>query len=266
MWQPKDYELQAESIAKAFRAGASVGGNDLGTLIEKTARDNALLPEQIRRLGRAVNTAMFAETYTSKTGNDRRVDFTPVDAEQLIEKLQSAAAPLGGGVKTASYPRLADPRARPIEKTAAQVVDAYLPPTVPVVVERATLLKLSREIPFDMGGLDLRWQEELKKVARACDHDGHLHGDFEKNAAAVLGPDCLPELVQIRESLKMPPGPLTHEKVAAAMDFIVGEENDATRAISRAMGYRAEYGRKKLALDETRRRLARVEAEVSLVR
>lgn len=266
MWQPKDYELQAESIAKAFRAGVAVGGNDLGALIEKTARDNALLPEQIRRLGRAVNTAMFSETYNEKTGNDRRVDFTPIDAEHLIEKLQATAAPLGGGVKTASYPRLPDPRARPIEKTAAQVVDAYLPPAVPVVVQRGTLLKLSREIPIDMGGIDLRWQDELRKVARACDHDAHRHGDFEKNAAAVLGPDCLPELAQIRESLKMGPGPLTHEKVAAAMDFIVGEETDATRAIKRAMDHRAEYGRKKLALDETRRRLAQIESEISHVR
>lgn len=266
MWQQKDYEARATEIAKAYRAGLDIGGSDLPSLVEKTARDNGLLPEQIRRLSRSVNTAMFAEEYGAKTGSDRRVDFTPVDEDEVIGRFRTAETRATASVKTASYPSLPDPRVRPERvKTAAEVFDPLLPPPAPLPVRRMHAKAAHERLRTDLGALELRWHGALAKVAHHCDRIGHLHGDFEKNAVAVLGAECLPELAQIRESLKMAASPLTASKVAEVADFLVGVEDEQTRHIQAAISARHEYGRKKAALDEAARQLEAIEVEVSRV-
>ena len=94
MWSLDDYTRKADELADVFCAGQGLGGNDLATLVEKAARDNALNPEQIRRLGRAANTSVFARKYAAKRGGaDRRVDFEMVDSEEIIAHLQQRAMP-----------------------------------------------------------------------------------------------------------------------------------------------------------------------------
>lgn len=246
MWTLDDYGKRATEIARAFCAAQDVGGNDLGSHVEKVARENALNPEQIRRLGRATNKAVFGEKYASSRGApDRRVDFTPVDPEAVIERMQGATpAPPPPVTKTAAYPDLPDPRFRPREKTAAEVVDRYLlaPPNP---VKRAShLQKIAQETPVELMRLNVRWKHKLAELAETCRGYRHDHDAFEKNALAVLGADVMPELNRVREELKLPLLSFNHEKLAFLVEErLLGTENELTRTLKEAMEVRSEYVR-----------------------
>lgn len=262
MWSSDEYTLRAESVANAFCAGQGVGGNDLSTLVEKVARDNALNPEQIRRLGRAANTAVFARKYASKRGEpDRRIDFEPVDPEMVIDRLQANSSPTP--TKVAHYPDLPDPRAKTREKTAAEVIDPYLKPPPPAVPRWRHLLKLSQDLPIELKQLDIRWQSNLRELAEDCRADKHDHVDFEKNAVAVLGHEIVPELNGVRDLLGLVPMVADQEKLAEAQEsLLVGVPNRATRLLRQALDARLDYAQKlaTLAVVEQDLPVARKEA------
>lgn len=261
MWSPDEYARQAESVADAFCAGQGVGGNDLSTLVEKVARDNALNPEQIRRLGRAANTAVFGRKYASRRGEpDRRIDFDPVDAETIISRLQSSAAPQLN--KVASYPDLPDPRRRPVEKTAGEVREPA-PRAPPAVPRWSHLQKLASELPIELRQLDIRWQSNLRALAEDCRAQTHDHVSFEKNAVAVLGAEVLTELNGVRDLLGFAPLVVDRAKLAEAHDeALVGVEDRSTRLLRQASLARAEYAKKLAELNAVREALpaARKEA------
>lgn len=262
MWSPDEYARQAKAVADAFCAAqGALGGNDLTTLVEKVTRDHGLNPEQIRRLGRDTNTAVFGHKYAAKRGEaDRRVDFDPVDPEVVITRLQATAAPTPA-IKQASYPDLPNPRAWVRAKTAAETIDPYLPKTPPAVPRWSHLQKLSQELPLNLRQLDVRWQSNLRALAEDCRADGHDHVTFEKNAIAVLDEDLLPELNGVRELLRLAPLAVSQEKLAEAREFLVGVPTRATRLLKQARDARHEYAKVLATLSEVERALPRAREE-----
>lgn len=243
----QDYTQRAKAIAAAFCAGEEVGGNDLASLVEKAAREERLNPEQIRRLGRAANTETFGAKYAAMRGQaHRRVDFTPVDPEVVIEKLQ-----LSDGMPTAklagtAYPDLPDPRraARAIEKTAA--VASAAPARVSradLAARRADAVKIAKDLAYEVEGLNIRWRDAVAKAVGLCKAASHDHVEFEKAAVAAVGEDVLPELNAVRAELRLPPLPATREKLAAVRDHLLARETPATRLLKTAVELRTAYGK-----------------------
>lgn len=266
MWPSNEYTRQAESLADAFCAAQGLGGNDLSTLVEKIARDHGLNPEQIRRLGRETNTAVFGRKYAAKQGEgDRRVDFDAVDPETVISRLQTSVAP-PPTLKVASYPNLPDPKARHLTKTAAEVIDPHLTPTPPAGPRWSHLQKLARELPLDLRQLDVRWQSNLRALAEDCRADGHDHVAFEKNAVAVLDADLIPELNGVRELLKFAPLSVGQAKLAEAREFLVGVPTRATRLLKQARDARHEYAQTLATLSMVQRDLPKAREEATRVR
>jgi hypothetical protein len=87
-WDSKKFEESATKIAREFNSN----GGDLHALTVKTAKEQGLNQEQIRRLGRAVNVKAFEQKFASLKGaKDRIVDFDPVDPESVIGTLFNAS-------------------------------------------------------------------------------------------------------------------------------------------------------------------------------
>jgi hypothetical protein len=259
MWTAEDYSRHAQSITQAYCAAAGMGGATLESLVEKTARDSGLVPEQIRRLSRMVNTETFNAKYAALKGsNDRKVQFDPVDAEKIINTMQTPAVQTQKTASANAYPDLPDPRAIRFEKKASA------PPvrTIDPEVRLRHLLKLAADIPLEMTGLDIRWQSAIKHVASLIDHDGFDKVSMEKNALAVLGLDVLPELNAIRDSLKLPMLDMSREKFASIEDRLIGSETPITEKLREARTIRTAYAEKSAALAATRDQLAQARQEV----
>lgn len=240
----EDYKRRADAIAAAFCAGEDVGGNDLATLVEKVAREERLNPEQITRLGRATNTAVFAAKYAAMRGQaHRRVDFTIVDPEAVIQKLQLSDGMPAAKLAATRYPELPRPAlpdiTPPTEKVAAE---SRLSPRE-LAARRADAVKLAKDLTTELEVLNLQWQAAVREAASPCRAMGHDHFAFEKAAVAVLGEDSLPELNAVRTVLGRPPLSATREKLAEARDHLVAAETPGTRQLKVAMDLRTAYGR-----------------------
>lgn len=239
----EEYKAHAERMAKAFCAGESAGGNDLATLVEKTARDHRLNPEQIRRLSRATNVALFAEKYAAMKGQaHRRVDFTPVDEGVVIDKLQ-----LNDGMAQAKlahdlYPNLPGPQPAytPQEKVAH----------IPELTERERVrrrgdaVKLAETLRIELEGLNILWNTKIAQLSNPCRHIGHDHLEFEKTAVAVCGSEVYTELNAIREALRLPALAVSEEKLAEIQDRLVASPNAMTKSLQEAINLRTAYGEK----------------------
>ena len=264
----EDYQREGRRLANAFLAGQGMGGTSLDTLIEKTSRDQGLLPEQIRRLSRATNTEMFSLKYASMKGaQDRRVDFDPVDGDALIRKLQSVAPPTAPvAEKTAAlYPDIRNHRRAhfaPFEKQAS-----FVPPvhTVSPEIRWRHLKKIASDLPVELMQLDIQWQSLTKDVAASCNNDTFDHDAFEKNAVAVLGSSVLAELNAVRAALRLPESSLSQDKVASLEDRLVGHPDKLTAKLASAMSARTAYSQKAEAFRIAQEDLRAVDAEVRRV-
>lgn len=244
MWNPQDYTTHADSIADAFMSGQGMGGTPLIDLVEKTARDNALNPEQIRRLGSITNRAVFARKYAADAGKpDRRVDFELVDNEDVIGRIQGATKTASVAVRPASYPDLPDPRAAGFAKFAAEIPSPLHAPSKPSPAKRyATIAKLASELPIELRILDESWCGDVAELAASFGKTGaQAHRDFELNALGVLGAGVVVELNAVRDKLAMPLIPDDPAKYAQAQQFIYGVPDEHTARLKRAMATRDEY-------------------------
>lgn len=245
----EDYKRRAAAIASAFCAAEDVGGNDLATLVEKVARDERLNPEQIKRLGRATNTAVFEAKYAAMRGQaHRRVDFSIVEPEAVIAKLQLSDGIPAAKLASDRYPALPLPPlpdlTPPTEKVAAE---ARLP-SRELATRRADAVKLAQDLTTELEVLNLQWQAAVREAAAPCRAMGHDHLAFEKTAVAVLGDDALPELNAVRAALGRPALAATREKLAEARDRLVAAETPGTRRLKVAMDLRTAYGKARESL------------------
>lgn len=245
MWNPQDYTTHADRIADAFMSGLGMGGTPLIDLVEKTARDNALNPDQIRRLGSITNRAVFARKYARDKGQpDRRVDFELVDNEDVIGRIQGASKTAGVAARPASYPDLPDPRAPHLAKLAAEIPSPLHAPSKPSAAKRyATVAKIASELPIELRILDESWCGDVSELAASFGKTGaQAHRDFELNALGVLGAGVLVELNAVRDKLAMPLIADDPAKVAEAQAWVYGVADEQTERLKRAMATREEYG------------------------
>lgn len=242
-----DIEREASTIARAYWAGRGNNGNELDALTEKVARDQMLNADQIRLLGRAVNTKTFEEKFASSEGNDRRPEFTPVDPDAVVARVVQAVSDPTLKTAAALYPVLDDEFAPPatVEKVAFDaVIEAAIPKP-----KREVSLETWKKVAFDKkaeaDGAAFEWgsiMERLYDRGRRLDWN---HDTFEKNAVALFGPDALPELDAFRRHRGMATLGTNHErepfvkKLAELQEQWVGFEDAATGLLKKAMDARA---------------------------
>lgn len=238
----EEFLAEGRALAQAYVEGSDIGGNTPDTLVEKCAREKGLNAEQIRRLGRATNVALFSVKYAAAAGQtDRRVEFPTVDPEAVITALQAKEPE--GPVKLAAdaYPSFVDPNAAPVIE---KVAEAQLPELTAREIwrERDNVWRLQRELPSEVGAIQEKWASCIGGIIPSCRRVDHDHLEFEKNAVAVLGEHVVPELNAVRARLKMPALTESLDKYAAAREFLVGEDNALTERLKTAMDLRQQYG------------------------
>lgn len=252
-WTHQDFCERGESIARAFCAGVAVGGESLPALVEKVARDATLNAEQIRRLARATNVAMFNTKYAEKRQDaDRRVDFDPVDENAVIARLQ-ACTPLSETTKTAAVSEVAYPDLwrTPATKVAAESSVAT-PHPKELELRRSHLRKLAHDLPTEVAQLGVQWDLKLASIADRCCATRHDHLAFEKAAVAIYGADILPEIQSLRTRLGLAPMAATSEKLAEVRNFLIANPTRLTDELGEVYRIRTAYHQKAAMLRAVR--------------
>jgi hypothetical protein len=271
LWDKTAFEAEAAKIASAYRAGANQNGSSINALAAKVARDNNLTEQQIQRLVRATNVAMFDQEYGALKqagAPDRIVEFDTGDPDIVIRELYKDATP--ATVKAASaarYPELSDQlavlRGRPQPTTKIASVDDHL-----VAIEKALgkdppverqilrLQKAAEEIRVRVKTAELTWNSTMREIGS---HQRNLYfdrDDFEKTALALYGGDVLPEINALRSDRKLPPLQINLEKLAELSDRLVGESTRETDLLKQASTAREHYFKLIAAEKEVQTKLA----------
>ncbi len=253
-WTNSLFDAKAAELASAYEAGQGQNGADLNELVTKTARDESLNEEQVRRLCRAVNVHTFETKFAAIQGGDKNVAFPVADEVVVIGRLFDDAA-----TKTASdafaYPDLPDEMARLREdprvtasiKTASYEEDArraarYIPAELPLDVRYHKAEKAAHALKIKLGSLEQRWTDSVDRVSF---HLRPLNRDLDafcKNALAVLGGDSLPDLNVALTRAARPTIDLPQEKVAALIEHIPeGKPSAMTALLKTATAARTEH-------------------------
>ena len=263
-WKNEDYDRNADAIATAFLAGKDQGGSSLTDLIEKTAREECLSPEQIRRLTRISNQRTYVQTFEGMGKNaapDRNVVFTVGDEDEVIRRLVPA-------VKTAQrsvpqYPELPDAMqdirhpTPPQEKTAAvaETLRAELRASLRLdqnpYRETMKFARAAEELDVRCKQAALQWSnvmDELVTRTRKTSWSSEKSAALEVDALSLHGADVLPEINALRKFRGSPSLAITHEKVAAVRNRTVAERSTETDLVKCAADIRLEYRRLKEAL------------------
>mgnify|MGYP001302369581 CR=1 FL=1 len=256
-WDNADFDREATAIAHAYWAGRDQNGAPLNELATKTARDNGLNPEQIRRLCRNANTKAFEQKHASLKGEpDRTPNFELADPEAVIASLHQTVALAHTKQAAAEYPELRDEFAPPPdpalfaqEKVAmlSHEIDSFLSPRRSPLVELRRAEKLASELAVERHQLNYAWDDAVSAVAAHARYQGWNHDDFEKNAVALFGADVLPELNAVRHRCRL--GALgdgadadeVATKLAALQQTWVGVPDAMTAQLKTAMDVRTKF-------------------------
>jgi len=256
-WDNADFDREATAIARAYWAGREQNGAALSELATKTARDNGLNPEQIRRLCRNANTKAFEQKHAALKGEpDRTPNFELADPESVIASLHQSVALAHTKQASAEYPDLRDEFAPALdpslfaqEKIAALTheIDGFLGPRRSPLIELRRAEKLASELAIERHALNFAWDDALSVIAAQAKFQGWRHDDFEKNAVALFGADVLPELNAVRHRCRLGAlgdGAAEDEvaaKLAALQDTWVGVPDALTAKLKEAMDVRAKF-------------------------
>lgn len=261
-WTEDEFVSRAKMLARAH-AGAKTPINDL---VEKVAREAELSPDSIRTLGRLTNVAVFQELFQQKAAaseSDRMVEFEPGDPEVVITRVVKSAAiqDVAAPTKTASaeIPDLmrgvrgycTDP-----EKVAAY--DEVSERIAPKQLELMRLRKMADELAVTTKTAAMRWESGVSALSRCFNKApgyGPSYADFEKAALAAHGMAAVPELVALREDLKLPKLEVSAEKVAHLSDKYAHEETLELRLLADSVQNREHYLTLKTACDQVLSRL-----------
>lgn len=256
-WDNADFDREATAIARAYWTGREQNGAALSELATKTARDNGLNPEQIRRLCRNANAKAFEQKHAALKGEpDRTPNFELADPESVIASLHHAVALSHTKQAEAEYPDLPNEYAPPDdpslfaqEKVAAlsHEIDGYLGPRRSPIVELRRAEKIAAELAIERHQLNFAWDETLNAVASHASYQDWHHDDFEKNAVALFGAEVLPELNAVRHRCHLGAlgdGAASDEvsaKLASLQAMWVGVPNALTAKLKEAMDIRAKF-------------------------
>lgn len=267
LWTEDQFIARAKDIAREHAATRS----PLNDLVEKTARDCAMGPDEIRTLGRLTNVAVFQEMFQGKTASaapDRMVEFEPGDPEVVITRIVKAAssscAPVA--VKTASYsadlPDLMRAVRRPEQSAGSESEKVASEPSereAPAVLRLMRLRKLADNLDVEVKIAGARWEstiDELTRRFRKAPGYGPSFLDFEKDAMAAEGFSVAPELAALREALRLPAVSMAAEKVAALQERRIYEDSEELRLLKKAAAQRAAYVTLRNGKSEVTARLA----------
>lgn len=285
VWDNKKYDDEATRIAKAFTAGHGQNGAGLTELVEKTARQSGLNPEQIRRLTRVANIRSWEEKFAGmKTAesSDRNVEFELGSEQEVIRRLHGdAAAMVNIAIKTASEvvsPALAFPDLpndmdevrRPLPKESGTYKRASTPDPLEVLrpdIEVLKLLKLADTVEVKMAAARFAWQDAMQSLieeTRKSTWSEDRAAEFEKSAVALHGLEVVPELNALRRIRGERILPMTREKVAGLRDRVYGEASRATSLIKTASVARKERAMLEDAQKAVTKKLATLKAQLGL--
>jgi hypothetical protein len=263
-WDNKKYDDEATRIAKTFNAGQGQNGASLTDLVEKTARQNGLNPEQIRRLSRVANIRAWEEKFAgmkAASAPDRNVEFELTSENEVIRRLHGdAAAMVSTAIKTASgdaapaqaFPDLQDAMdevRRPLPKESGTYKKASVEPVDLLRPRRPDmeLLKLQTladQVDVKIASARFAWRDAMQGLldeSRKITWTPAHAAEFEKAAVSLHGLSVVPEINALRRMRGEPVLPLTNEKVAALRDRIYAEPTPATDLVKAAAEARKEH-------------------------
>ena len=191
-------------------------GTPLQDSVVKLAKDNQMNPEQIKRLVESTNTSAFLDSFKSKTGNQRMVEFDVADASKAIESaLDAPQQGKGGDSITITISRGSD------SDLFSDVANEYEPK-----VAEYTEKVASYEEPFPTkeervsGYVSNKYKESLLDKLAACNYAASdladdiarsfkgiysrdKYASFELDALSQYGNKAMPALHMVRNRLGM---------------------------------------------------------------
>jgi hypothetical protein len=256
-WNEGEFVERAGRIAHDH----AVTKKPINDLSEKVARDENLQPDEIRTLVRLANVATFQELFKSRdasNGGDKMIEFESGDPEAVIHRIVDSAQnqPQTANImndKLASWDapdqmvekRFGRQFDAPLqEKTAAEMDAGYTERPMRKDLAVLALRKLATEFEVEAISAGTRWENVANKLAavfRKAPGYGPTYGAFEKDAFADHGMDCWPEIMCVREALRLPQIQPSSVKVAELQDRHVTENTPELRMLKEALEARAEY-------------------------
>ena len=247
-WTEEDYVKRAAVIAQQ----SAVSKKPLNDVCEKMAADEALNPEEIRTLVRLSNVAMFQHMFREKDASaapDRHVEFEVADPEIVIGRLHKAAmsppeaASIMNDKLAYEIPDLMGAKRRGFEYevvTEKVAQDLEVKPAKKDLVV-LTMRKLAEEYDTRRLSASYRWETKMAELARLFNKApgyGPNFLEFEKDAASEFGEAALPELLELRGTLKVK-GPRLD--VAKLAEYHLAEESPYLPLLKEALDARADY-------------------------
>jgi hypothetical protein len=256
-WNRSQFETEAKKVTASFLADQSQT-TTLTDLVEKSAKENCLLPEQINTLAQCVNTQMFRETMDKMaTLPDRYVDFDAADATTVIAHMFQDTSE---STKTAAelYPEINDemrvhkepilpPEQDTIEKSAAELDDLLGPKENPEKLYRR-YEKIANELSIQQQQLAIRYENVLGQLKLAFKKIYFDKLAFERNALTEFGMNAVPELNYLRKERKEPPIITNQEKIANLQNRSLKVNNSEITLLKTALDCRSEFLAKREAV------------------
>lgn len=267
-WDVRTFDQQADQIVNAWASTLEQNGASLGTLVEKTARDNSLNPEQIRRLCRVVNSrafnARFASMGKQAQAGDRFVDFDVAREDDVISALHKTASMATKTASQATYPALPNEMAELRGETkevfskiayedrqTERALERVLGKDPPKTDQLMHYQKVASELRGRLALSSSKYRESIDALVKEASYINFDHNQFEKDALAVCGPDALDVLNAVRTRRNMAQIHVPTEKVAALLDMLVGNETKHTKLVSKAISSLEAFNQYKTAALET---------------
>ena len=256
-WNEGEFVERAGRIAHDH----AVSKKTINDLSEKVARDENLQPDEIRTLVRLANVATFQELFKGKdasNGGDKMIEFESGDPEAVIHRIVDSAQnqPQTASIhndKLASWDapdQMVEKRlghkfdVAPMEKTAAEMDATYTERPMRRDLAILALRKLASEFEVEAISAGTRWEDAVNKLAtefRKAPGYGPVYMSFEKDAFAEHSMDCWPELVGVRDALRLPKMEPPLDKIAELKERHVTDDTRQLKMLKEAVEIRAEY-------------------------
>lgn len=256
-WNEGEFVERAGRIAHDH----AITKKTINDLSEKVARDENLQPDEIRTLVRLANVATFQELFKSKdssNGGDKMIEFESGDPEAVIHRIVDSAQnqPQSANIhndKMASWDvpdqmvekRFGHKFDAPLqEKTAAEMDASYTERPMRHDLAVLALRKLASEFEVERLSAGAQWEVHLNKLAaefKKAPGYGPVYGSFEKDAFSEHGMDCWPEIVGLRETLRLPPLEPSSVKVAELQARHVTDDTRQLKMLKQAVEARLDY-------------------------
>ncbi len=270
MWTRKDYEREAANVAKEFVA--TKGERSINKIAADIARANNLNPEGIRTLVRLANVDAFNEEFPKMSGDDRILEFSTGDPEEVIVDLQNEAeTKVASDQRVASgspaYDRAVDYEIDPVPQLAPMEKAAEAGPEEPLLPRHEALLLLKRasdEFGMKVRQGEMAWVDLMEKCAQSTRTLGpaRMADALEKDAIAITGTSIVPELHMLAKMTGREFS-LSTEKVATILDKHLAVPSSSHRPIidmlEKASVVRSKRNEDKKCLEFVREKLSAAE-------